>query len=63
MKSKLKISRDKVNNIVKAKNIDIERVEAKIKDELPAYQETGNKKKIVPLLKAKKDLQTFVENA
>lgn len=48
---------------MKAKNIDIERVEAKIKDELPAYQETGNKKKIVPLLKAKKDLQTFVENA
>lgn len=31
VKSKLKISRDKVNNIVKAKNLDIEKVEAKIK--------------------------------
>lgn len=32
VKSKLKISRDKVNNIVKAKNLDIERVDAKIKE-------------------------------
>jgi hypothetical protein len=31
VKSKLKISRDKVNNIVKAKNLDIERIEGKIK--------------------------------
>lgn len=31
VKSKLKISRDKVNNIIKAKNLDVERVDAKIK--------------------------------
>ena len=63
MKSKLKVSRDKVNNIIKAKNLDIDRIDAKIKEELPAFQETNNKKKMVPLLKAKKDLQTFVDNA
>ncbi len=63
VKSKLKISRDKVNNIIKAKNLDIKRIDEKIQQQLPAYQETGNKKKIVPLLKAKKDLETFVDNA
>ena len=31
VKSKLKISRDKVNNIIKAKNVDIGRVDVKIK--------------------------------
>lgn len=63
VKSKLKISRDKVSNIIKAKNLDIQRVDQKIKQQLPAYQETGNKRKIVPLLKAKKDLEAFVDNA
>lgn len=63
MKSKLKVSRDKVNNIIKAKNLDIDRIDAKIKEEIPAFQETNNKKKMIPLLKAKKDLQTFVDNA
>jgi len=63
VKSKLKVSRDKVNNIIKAKNLDIDRIDAKIKEEIPAFQETNNKKKMIPLLKAKKDLQTFVDNA
>jgi hypothetical protein len=31
VKSKLKIARDKVNNMVKAKNLDIERIDGKIK--------------------------------
>lgn len=63
VKSKLKLARDKVNNIIKAKNADIGHLNAKIKEELPAYQETGSKKRLVPLLKAKKDLENFVENA
>lgn len=63
VKSKLKISRDKVNNMVKAKNADIMQINGKIKEQLPEFQQTGNKKKLMPLLKAKKDLQTFVENA
>lgn len=37
VKSKLKISRDKVNNIIKAKNADISQINAKIKEELPAF--------------------------
>lgn len=63
VKSKLKISRDKVNNMVKAKNSDIAHINNKIKEQLPEFEQTGNKKKLVPLLKAKKDLETFVENA
>jgi hypothetical protein len=38
VKSKLKISRDKVNNIIKAKNLDIDKVDEKIKEQLPTYQ-------------------------
>lgn len=63
VKSKIKLSRDRVNNIVKAKNNDISKIDEKIKDQLTIYQETGNKKKLLPLLKVKKDLENFIESA
>lgn len=37
VKSKLKISRDKVNNIVKAKNADLSQINNKIKEQLPDF--------------------------
>lgn len=63
VKSKIKISRDRVNNIVKAKNNDISKIDEKIKDQLAIYQETGSKKKLLPLLRVKKDLENFIETA
>lgn len=30
---------------------------------MPAYEQTGNKKNLIPLLKARKNLQEFVDNA
>lgn len=35
VKSKLKISRDKVNNMIKAKNSDIAHINNKIKEQIP----------------------------
>lgn len=63
VKVKLKTARDRINNIINSKNRDIGIIDGKINEKIPAYQQTGNKKQIVPLLKAKKDLNTFVENA
>jgi hypothetical protein len=36
-------------------------IEVKIQEKVPAYKETGNKKELVPLLKAKKDLTKMIE--
>lgn len=38
VKAKLKTSRDRVNNIIKAKNNDIGKIDSKIKELLPEYQ-------------------------
>lgn len=38
------------------KNKDLSVIEAQINEKIPAFKETGNKKYLVPLLKAKKDL-------
>ena len=62
VKVKLKQARDKINNFIAAKNRDIDHIDAQLKEKVPKYQETGNKKQLVPLLKAKKDLQTLVDN-
>ena len=63
VKVKLKQARDKINNFIKQKNNDIAHIDAQLKEKIPKYQETGNKKELVPLLKTKKDLQTLVDNA
>jgi len=39
------------------KNVDIEHIDQQIRDKLPRYQQTKNRKELIPLLKAKKDLQ------
>jgi hypothetical protein len=37
-------------------------IEGKIGEKVPAFKETGNKKELVPLLRAKKDLQKMIES-
>ena len=44
VKVKLKQARDKINNFVAAKNKDIDHIDAQLKEKIPKYQETGNKK-------------------
>ena len=44
VKVKLKTARDRINNIVNSKNRDIAILDQKIKEKVPAYQQTGNKK-------------------
>lgn len=44
VKVKLKTTRDKINNIISAKNRDIGQLDVKINQKVPAYQKTGNKK-------------------
>lgn len=63
VKVKLKQARDKINQFINAKNRDLAQIDAQIKEKIPRYQETGNKKELVPLLKAKKDLNTMIDNA
>lgn len=63
VKVKLKQARDRINNFINAKNRDVKHIDDQIKEKIPRFQETGNKKELVPLLKAKKDLNTMIENA
>ena len=44
MKVKLKQARDKINTFIKQKNNDISHIDAQLKEKIPKYQETGNKK-------------------
>lgn len=60
MKVKLKTTRDRINNFINSKNRDITQLDIKINEKVPNYQKTKNKKELVPLLKAKKDLNTFI---
>ena len=45
-----------------AKERDLRQIEARIAQKIPAYKETGNKKELVPLLKAKKDLLKIIQS-
>ncbi len=58
---KLKQARDKIKGFIAKKQADINQIDAQIKEKLPKYQQTKNKKEIIPLLKAKKDLLEMVD--
>ena len=60
VKLKLKQARDKIKTFISRKNADIAQLDAQIKAKLPAYEATKNKKELVPLLKAKKELMNAV---
>lgn len=62
VKFKLKKARDTIKNFIGAKNRDLSQIEEKIAEKVPAYKQTGNKKQLIPLLKAKKDLLKIIEN-
>lgn len=62
MKFKLKKARDTIKNFIGSKNRDLSQIEEKIAEKVPAYKQTGNKKQLIPLLKAKKDLLKIIEN-
>ena len=61
VKMKLKQARDKIKAFVAKKQADVAQIDLQIKEKLPEYERTKNKKEIVPLLKAKKDLLEIVE--
>lgn len=61
VKMKLKQARDRIKIFINKKNADIVQLETQIQQKLPAFQQTRNKKPLVPLLKAKKDLLQAVE--
>lgn len=58
---KLKQARDKIKAFIAKKQADVAQIDLQIKEKLPEYERTKNKKEIVPLLKAKKDLLEMVE--
>ena len=62
VKFKLKKARDTIKHFVSAKTKDLNQIEDKIQEKVPAYKETGNKKELVPLLKAKKDILKMIES-
>lgn len=62
MKFKLKNARDTIKRFINSKNKDLNELDAKIAEKVPKFKETGNKKELIPLLKAKKDLLKMVEN-
>jgi len=61
VKMKLKQARDRIKTFISRKNADIAQLDLQIQAKLPEYQETNNKKALVPLLKAKKQLMNAVE--
>lgn len=60
VKFKLKKARDTIKNFINSKNKDITELEGKIAEKVPKFKQTGNKKELIPLLKAKKDLLKMV---
>ena len=63
VKMKLKQARDRIKTFISRKNADIAQLDTQIQAKLPEYQQTNNKKALVPLLKAKKQLLNAVEQA
>lgn len=57
---KLKQARDKIKAFISKKNADVAQIDVQIKDKLPKYEQTKNKKELIPLLKAKKDLLDMI---
>ena len=62
VKFKLKKARDTIQKFVQRKEKDRAKLDEQIKEATPEYQETGNKRKIVPLLQAKKQLNQIIES-
>lgn len=58
---KLKQARDKIKAFISKKNADVAQIDVQIKDKLPKYEQTKNKKELIPLLKAKKDLLDMIQ--
>ena len=61
IKMKLKQTRDRIKVFINKKNVDINQLDKEIKSKLPKYEETKNKKQLIPLLRAKKDLLNAVD--
>ena len=62
VKMKLKQARDKIKTFLSRKEKDVAQLDAQIREKVPEYERTGNKKPLVPLLQAKKELLKLVEN-
>lgn len=58
---KLKQARDKIKGFIAKKQADVNTIDQQIKEKLPKYEQTKNKKEILPLLKAKKDLLEMID--
>lgn len=58
---KLKQARDKIKGFIAKKQADVAQLDLQIKEKVPEYERTKNKKELVPLLKAKKDLLEIIE--
>lgn len=58
---KLKQARDRIRTFINKKNADIAQLDAQIKEKLPEYEQSKNKKILLPLLQAKKNLINVVE--
>ncbi len=61
VKMKLKQARDKIKGFIAKKQADVNAIDQQIKEKLPKYEQTKNKKELLPLLKAKKDLLEMIE--
>lgn len=62
VKFKLKKARDTIKNFISAKNKDLAQIDQRIAEKVPAFKQTGNKKELVPLLTAKRDLQKLIDS-
>lgn len=58
---KLKQARDKIRGFISKKQADVNAIDQQIKEKLPKYEQTKNKKELLPLLKAKKDVLDMID--
>jgi len=58
---KLKQARDRIKTFINKKNTDVAKIDEQIAMKLPKYKETGDKRELIPLLRAKKELLSMVE--
>ena len=58
VKMKLKQARERIKTFISHKEKDVAQLKAQIQQK---YKQTGSKKQLVPLLKAKKDLNNMIE--
>jgi hypothetical protein len=58
---KLKQARDRIKTFITKKNVDVVKIDEQIATKLPKFKETGDKRELIPLLRAKKELLSMVE--